>query len=265
MPRKTDETLAPVYPNAGVTVQYRRALLRILAEMHRSVVFWVKAAYRANPPEMAQDASPAKELQGTLKDLADRWEKRFEEGAKELGAFYAQAMADRSDAALKAILRKAGFSVKFKMTRTMNDVLQATIGEQVGLIKSIPAKYMLDVQGSVMRSIQKGGDLGELAKELQYDYGVTKRRAALIARDQNNKATASFNRVRQTELGITQAEWRHSGGGKKPRPSHVKAGRDRVRYDVDKGWFDPHEQRFIFPGELINCRCVSRSVIPGFI
>ncbi len=54
----------------------------------------------------------------------------------------------------------------------------------------------------------------------------------------------------------------HSHAGKEPRPTHVKM--DGKKYDVTKGMFDTAEKRFIFPGELINCRCISRSVIPGF-
>jgi uncharacterized protein with gpF-like domain len=116
----------------------------------------------------------------------------------------------------------------------------------------------------VMRSVQTGRDLGRLAKDLQKQFGVTKRRAALIARDQNNKATASMTRVRQVQLGITEAIWVHSGAGKHPRPTHVKAGRDSVRYDVSKGWFDPDAKQWIWPGILVNCRCVSKPVIKGF-
>jgi uncharacterized protein with gpF-like domain len=93
---------------------------------------------------------------------------------------------------------------------------------------------------------------------------VTKRRAALISRDQNNKATAVITRVRQQELGVAEAIWVHSTAGKTPRPTHVKAGRERVRYAIAEGWYDPHEKKNVWPGELINCRCVSRAVIPGF-
>ncbi|MNL73442.1 Phage Mu protein F like protein [compost metagenome] len=91
-------------------------------------------------------------------------------------------------------------------------------------------------------------------------YAVTKRRAALIARDQNNKATAAITRVRQQGLGIKQAKWMHSRGGKKPRQSHVEA--NGQLYDVDKGMYI--DGAWIRPGELINCRCVAQSVIPGF-
>jgi uncharacterized protein with gpF-like domain len=33
-------------------------------------------------------------------------------------------------------------------------------------------------------------------------------------------------------------------------------------YEVDKGMYDPDVKAFIFPGQLINCRCQSRSVLP---
>lgn len=268
-----DKVLRPVYPNAGLEAEYRRKLRALVDEMAKSVSYWVLAQYRSNEPEiaqldpadglLAQDASPTAELADTLRELSSRWQSRFDEAAKELAAYFSKAAADRSDRQLRAILRKGGFSVKFRMTRSMNDVLRATIGEQVGLIRSIPQKYLTDVQGAVMRSVQTGRDLGSLSKELQKSYGVTRRRAGFIARDQNNKSSAAFNRVRQIELGITEAEWRHSGAGKHPRPTHVKAGRDRARYKVSEGWFDPEAQKYILPGELPNCRCVSRSVIPG--
>jgi SPP1 gp7 family putative phage head morphogenesis protein len=110
--------------------------------------------------------------------------------------------------------------------------------------------------------VQTGRDLGTLSKELQEHYGVTRRRAAYIARDQNNKATAAMTRARQTELGLDEAMWRHSGGGKHPRPTHLAM--NGQRYKISEGMWDSAVNRFILPGEEPNCRCVSRAIIPGF-
>ena len=150
------------------------------------------------------------------------------------------------------------------MTPATRDIMQATINQQVSLIKSIPSRYFTQIEGIVMRSVQIGRDLGQLTTDLQDQFGITKRRAAFIARDQNNKATASMNRARQDEIGVTEAIWVHSGGGKHPRPTHLKAGREKTRYDIKEGWLDPALGRHIFPGEEPNCRCVSKSIIPGF-
>ena len=254
--------LAPVHPNVGIEASFRRKLERLIDEMHRSLSYWLLAAYRANPPEMAQDDSPAMAIRRVLSRLSYRWRRRFDAAADGLAKHFATQAAQRSTASLEAILRKGGFSVRFKMTRAVNDILQATVAENVSLIRSIPQQHLTAVEGHVMRSVQAGRDLKSLSDALQQQFGVTKRRAALIARSQNNLATATIVRVRQQELGL-KAVWLHSGGGREPRPTHVKAGRDRVQYDPAVGWFDPHEQKHIWPGQLINCRCTSRSVVPG--
>ena len=276
LPKKNkDKILRAIFPNAGLEALYKKRLTALIDEMGRSVSYFMLAQYRKDPPELlgldpddgplAADASPTAELQRQMKDLGDRWRGRFDDAAKELAAYFSKAAADRSDIQLRAILRKAGFSVKFRMTRAMNDVVQAAVQENVELIRNIPEKYLLDVQGAVMRSAQTGRDAGQLAKDLQEKLGITKRRASFIARDQSNKATASVANVRYRELGIEFAEWRHSGGGREPRPSHVKAGKDHVRYKVSEGWLDPHLNKRIWPGTEPNCRCVARALIPGFV
>jgi len=250
-----------VHPNCGVESAYRVRLRKLLQEMHDSITYWITAEYRKNEPVIAMDALPANELRRAMRQLAKRWQQRFNEAAPELADYFSKAAAARSDGALKAILEKAGFTVKFKMTKAARDILRATMHEQVNLIRSIPQQYLVDVQGMVMRSVQTGRDLATLTKQLEDTYGVSRRRAALIARDQNNKATSAMIRARQAELGITEAIWLHSGGGKHPRPTHVR--NSGKRYDIAKGWYDPDIKKFIFPGELINCRCVSRSVLPS--
>lgn len=262
--RDKGKVLRPVHPNAGIEADYRRRLVALVAEMHNSFDYWISAKYKANKPAIAQDATPAAELQDAIDKLAKQWRSRFKEGSEALARYFATQAFRRSDAALMKILKDAGFTVKFKMTAPMRDILRATIEQNVQLIKSIPEQYLTQVQGAVMRSVQTGRDLGSLAKELEHNYGVSKRRAALIARNQNNMATASMTHVRQTEVGITEAVWLHSHGGKEPRPTHIK--NTGKRYNVAEGWFDPDPKvrRNIWPGELINCRCVSKPVVKGF-
>lgn len=273
------KTLAPVRPNVGIELAYRKKLLALVDQMNRSLLYWIRAAYRANEPEMAQDApppdagggtaairqqSPARSLQTKVRRLTRLWQARFDQAAPELAKYFATAVTKRSDATLRNILRKTGMTVEFKMTRAANDVFQATVGENVALIRNIAAQQLAQIEGHVMRSVQTGRDLKTLTDALEQQFGVTRRRAARISLDQNNKATAVITRVRQQELGITEAVWLHSGGGKTQRPSHVKAGREKQRYEIAKGWFDPAVQEFIWPGTLVSCRCVSRAVVPGF-
>ena len=261
--------LPPVRPNVGITVWYRLQLEQLVDEMNASVQYWVKSSYRNNEPLiLAQDELPAQALWRSMRQLRKRWQKNFDEAAPKLAKYFTTKVEKRSKATLAKLLRDAGMSVEFKMTRTQADGIRANIHENVSLIRSIPQKYFGQIEGLVMRSVQAGGDMYTLSQALQTEYGRTKKRARLIARDQNNKATAFLTRTRQTEMGIEEAIWLHSHGGKVPRPTHLR--NNGKRYSVKKGWYDPDADgkgkgRYIHPGELINCRCVPRSVIPGFI
>jgi SPP1 gp7 family putative phage head morphogenesis protein len=260
-------TIRPSHPNAGLRVEYRRRLDAFIAEMHASYVYWVEACYTAKPPEMAQDAShwtygmsPAKALQEALNRLARRWARRLNEFAPKLATWFANKSASHVGMNMRAVLRDAGMSVTFKTTKRVNDVLQATIGEQVALIKSIGKQYHSEIESLVMRSVAAGRDIGALSKELEARYGVTQRRAAFVARDQNSKATATITRVRQQELGIEQALWIHSSAGKTPRPSHVAM--NNKPYNVATGIRLDDDPEIVWPGTAINCRCVSKAILP---
>jgi SPP1 gp7 family putative phage head morphogenesis protein len=240
-------------------------LTALIEEMHDSVIYWISAAYRANEPEvigLAEDRSPTAEIMKMIRSLGRRWRFRFTRLADDLADWFAQSVADRSDRALMAALKKSGFAVEFRLSRAQNDVLQATIEQNVALIRSIPEQYLRGVEGHVMRSVQSGRKLDDLVKTLREQYGASKRRAALISRDQNNKATASLTRVRAVEIGLTEAVWLHSAAGKRPRPSHVRM--NGKKFEVAKGMWDSDERKWVQPGDLINCRCSSRSVVPGF-
>lgn len=254
--------ITPVRPNEGITVSYQKALDDIIGQMHRSLVWFLSAGYKADEPEaLALDGvaqTPASRLNARMQRLAKRWQKRFDALAPDLAKHFATAATERSDASLRAALRKGGMSVRFTMTPAVRDVVQATVNQNIPLIKSIAAEHLQEVSGLVMRSVAAGRDIGYLTKELEARYGITKRRAAFIARSQNNMATSLVEKTRQQELGIVEAQWMHSHGGAHPRPSHVAA--DGKRYKVSEGMLLDGKQTW--PGVELNCRCVCRAVLP---
>lgn len=262
--RKNEKALRAVRPNAGIEADYRRRIVALIDDMARSYARWMRAAYRKSPPVLAQDATPAAELQAALNELAKRWQSNFDDGAPKLAKWFAKSASKRSDAALRKILRDAGYSVEFRMSPAMRDILRATVEENVGLIKSIPQEFHTQVQGIVMRSVQTGRDLAGMTKDLQKRFGVTRRRAELISLDQNNKATSALMRARQTEMGIEEGIWMHSHAGREPRPTHL--ANDGARFNVAEGWYDPDPKvrRKIWPGELIRCHCSWRPLVKGF-
>jgi uncharacterized protein with gpF-like domain len=261
---RSKKRLRPLRPNIGISIAYQKKIDRLIQEMQASVIWHLKAAYRANPPATIamDDIQPANALKKAIDLLKKRWLRNFDTAAPKLAAYFAKAVHLRTDKGLAKILRDGGFSVRFQMSKGMKDVLTATTAENVSLIKSIPSQYFTEIEGLVMRSVSAGRDIGGLAKQLEKRYGITKRRAALISKDQNNKLSANLYRTRTLEMGIETAVWMHSGGGKTKRKSHVaNSGKP---YSVRDGWFDPTVKEWIHPGQLVGCKCVSRPLIPGF-
>lgn len=269
MPRQrkspsSDKVLRPVLPNAGVEAHYRKTVNRALSEMHKEIIDTVAQVY-GKPVIFATD-SIADDIRSALHWITNKWFQRFDTMADLLAKYFATSVEQRSSAQLQKILRDGGMSVRFQVTPGIAEIMEATVQQNVALIKSIPQQYLGRVEQIVMQGVQSGGDLGYITKELRSQFGVTKRRAAFIARDQSSKATTAFTRARQIEAGITQAQWLHSHAGKAPRPTHVAAGKAKTIYPVAEGWHDPDPRvnRKIWPGELIQCRCVSKSVVKGF-
>jgi uncharacterized protein with gpF-like domain len=236
-------------------------MLVLIDEMNTSILYWLTAQYRDTPPLLAEDASPipSKAMKKKFREVAARWLKRFDSAAPKIAEAYLKGAFKATDSSMRMALKDAGLSVKFTMTPSMRDAFEASLQENVGLIKSIPEQYLQRVEGVVMRGYSQGRNIQEMVKQLKKLYPAAANRAVLIARDQSNKANSVVERARRIELGITEAVWKHSHGGKVPRASHVKA--DGTVFEAAKGCLIDGE--FILPGELINCRCVSRSVLPG--
>lgn len=257
--------LKPVRSSAAARIAYQKRLDALIDEMARSITYWLSATYRADTPHtvaLAEDASPVGILQAAFDRLQRRWLRKFDELAPKVATWFADGSLARSDGSMLHDLRAGGMTVKFKMTKPMRDAYGAVIDENVGLIQSIASQHLEGVRVSLMQSVQNGRDLGYLTGELTKRTGITERRAAFIARDQNNRATAVMVRTRALELGITRAKWLHSAGGRTPRPEHV-AFSGKV-YDIAKGHDFHNGEGIVWPGTAINCMCVALPLVDGF-
>lgn len=265
----TPKLAEPVFPNAGVEAWYRERLQAIVRVMSQDMLDRIKAAWNdgGGPLGVVHDAkaqrpSFAPLLRKALSKWSVLWTRRIEKMSDSIAHDFAVRNSKATSVSVAAKLAKAGFTVKFQTTPASTNALDAVIAENVGLIRSIPQKFLGDVEVSVWQAVMGGSDLDTLSREIKAKYGVAWRRAALIAMDQNAKAKAAMERARREEVGITKAGWMHSHAGVTPRPTHVEM--DGVVYEVAEGMWDPAVQKFIWPGTEINCRCSDRAVIPGF-
>lgn len=274
-PGKRDIELGAVMPNHQVELWYRAQLSKAVTNMTASYEHWLARRFTkavdANVeagrlPDVAMDASPfeeAKKLQDELRRLEKYWSDYFVKLAQKLATQAAEKWYDSNVASWRSKLGRAGFDIKLQLSPSQKLILQAKVPENVALIKSIQQDYHKDIQGIVTRNFLAGRDLAPMAEQIKERGGVSTRRAALIARDQSNKATAQMNSARQRELGIQWALWKHSSAGKEPRMEHQRAAREDWYYDVNVGIDFGDKFGQVLPGEAINCRCTGKSIIPA--
>ena len=258
--KKKPTTLPEIRPNAGIERAYSRALVSIVRQIKIDVDAELVKEFKrqAKQEKMAMDGI-TDWVAHVIDYLISRWERKLDDLAPRLAAKFVNRTVTNYETLMKTHLRRAGFTVRFQITDFQKEALQAATEVNVGLIKSIGSQYLDKVQGQVWKCVTDGYDLATMSKDLRKTYDITKRRAELIARDQGAKAHAVIEKAKRQELGITKAIWLHSHAGKKPRPSHVAAN-GKV-FDVSKGMYLDGE--WVQPGELINCRCCSKSIIDG--
>jgi uncharacterized protein with gpF-like domain len=254
MTTKKPKTLNPIRPSAAVEAKYAAELKRHVRKMSTSFERWILEAMRKK--------ATAEMLDDLMQGLANKWQSDFDGISEALAYKFAKGAGHHTDAALRRELKKAGFAIEFDITENEKQAYAAVIAENINLIKSIPQQYHAQVQTHAWNAVTTGGDLHMLKNNMTKQFGITDRRAAFIALDQSSKANTIMENARRIDLGLNEAIWLHSRGGKEPRPSHVKASEEKLRYDIRKGALIDGE--YIHPGMLINCRCVSITVVPGF-
>lgn len=235
--------LKEIKPNLGIERAYLKELRAILLRIKKDI-------------NEAKDNNLTK-FGNRIDYLLERWQNRLGKLGIKLAKRFIRSSRSTYDKQFMNELKKAGFTVKFSLNKDIEEVLEGAIAQNVGLIKSIGTEYLERVQQQVWDGVTNGYDLGRISKNLVDAYGISDRRAAFIARDQGAKAHAVIERERRKEAGITQAVWLHSHAGKTPRQSHVRAN-GKV-FDIEKGLYLDGE--WLLPGQAINCRCGSRSLL----
>jgi len=255
----------PLHYSAAVEMRYSDTLTRMVRQMRETT----ESAFRRLDKQFATDAEgmDAPSYASQARILVDALRKRFNAAFARRSRPAAERMQAQVDAASSASLHSSlrelsgGISLSTRsIPKPATEMLKASVTENVALIRSIPEQYFLDVQGAVMRNIQRGDGTAGVLREIQRVGGVATRRAELIARDQVSKATSALNAARMKGLGIRKFEWIHSGGGKEPRKLHQRMSGNVYSLD-DPPVIDERTGERGLPGFLVNCRCVARPVL----
>lgn len=210
----------------------------------------------------AQDKSLTVVARILTNALLRKFEKIFATSSYRIASSFANQSDKSSSTALHSSLQKLSGGLSLPTTSLkgpLTDILNASIEENVSLIKSIPQKYLFGVQQAVMRSITTGNGMQTLVPYLQKHKGITLGRARMIARDQTAKAFNTLNKARMQSIGLEEYKWLHIPSNH-PRKLHEQMSGNVYRFD-DPPVIDRDTGERGIPGQLINCHCKMQPII----
>lgn len=130
------------------------------------------------------------------------------------------------------------------------------VKENVNLISTIPEDTLDKMQDIVYDGYVNGRTTTQMVKDIQRVYGVSKRHANLIARDQTAKLNGQIQQYQQQDAGIEEYIW-CTTGDERVRSSHRALNGMKFRWDTPP---ENSDGRACHPGEDYQCRCIGRPV-----
>lgn len=260
--------------NASIGIEYTKEINKLINTMFKKTekdinkLFKTPDAKEYFEESTGMDASISSQSRILMNELTTKFESLFADKAKELADSMLFRSNLSSEKALASSLKELSGGLNIdtsKATANVSEVLKASVTENVELIKTIPERYLAQVQGEVMRSITTGNGLQNLVPFLEKQKGITKRHAKNMALDQTRKAYNSINKARMQDAGVQKFKWVHTGGGQVPRPHHITkwpAGLNGGIFSFDDlPVIDPATGEKGIPGQAINCKCRMTPVI----
>lgn len=258
---------------------------QIPASAEREYVRTTNAYMAILKTELEKQLPKLKEIYKENRD-AEVWENRRNDSATDLMLAVAQIFTTIKN---NVIARTIGFGLRRKLeslahlnrkltVKEWKKAIKATLGidiredyylgdfyveqlkkwveDNVGLISSIPEDTLEKMKDIVYDGFTNGKTTTRMVKEIQIVYGVSRRRAELIARDQTAKLNGHIQKAQQQDAGITEYIW-STTGDERVRRSHQELNGKKF------SWDDPPENsdgRKCHPGQDFQCRCIGRPV-----
>lgn len=257
-PKKASRVIVP----KGAERRYRTRLFNIFRNTRRIILIQLVPEIErmvalsqlrpdADREDIADVSALIRTIMGNVRATVDAGPLRqAERWAREFATEVSDKSRDQLLRQLKSVLEVDAFPVEPQLV----DMLNSAVQENAELITSINEEYLRDVGNLVRRNVRSGARASEIVKEISGRFGLAKKRAALVARDQTNKLNGALTRMRQTNLGIEEYIWRTSRD-ERVRSSHAELEGRRF------SWNNPPSVGH--PGTPINCRCTGEPVIPG--
>lgn len=250
-------------------VRYNAALQRIARAVRKDIDEVIVPLVKQYAPEYVQDSTPTLDgwvdtIARALQFLLGKW---LSPPARQAAESIASEFVKSQMRVNSRGRRSFGIDV-FSNSQQARDYLEAATFQNAMLITSIPAQYLEQVQNIVMTNMRAGMRPSFIEKQLVAQFGVTERRAKLIARDQTSKVQADLNERKQRAAGFEFFTWVDSHD-QRVRHDHREIANKVTEFG--RGvyhWTDlPLNSKGepIKPGQEINCRCIARATTQSMI
>lgn len=136
----------------------------------------------------------------------------------------------------------------------VRDFLTQKVAENVGLIKTIPARFHEGLRERMERELaERPFDQQRLKVMLRKEYKSSGYNLRRITRDQTNKTIGQLTEIRHRQAGLDQYQW-ITAQDERVRPSHNANSGLMFKWDEPPG-VTGH------PGFDIQCRCVAQPIV----
>ncbi len=196
--------------------------------------------------------------------LRQRWSSElFNQFANETASSFVQAANLRNYTQVEKEMKRFGINV-FESNETLSEYVSASAYDNSRLIKSIKEQYLDQVESIVTTNMRAGQRPSAITKLISNQFGVSERRAKVIARDQTSKINADLTEKRMRASGVKYFQWVTS------KDARVRDRHDAIANKVTKygkgiyAWDDlPLSDKGvpISPGKDYQCRCIARPVL----
>ena len=270
----------PVQPDKQAARKYNAQLQKLVRAIRKDINEKIIPLIKGLEPQYIGDAKvksvePRHVSDAVIKDswsddimtlftsLKTKWASpAFMGASKDIASIFVKAMNTQNSRRFSKSVKSIGvIGIDiFGDSPKLQDILSASIADNSRLITTIPTQYLDQVQSIVMSNMRSGLRPSAIVKQLSEQFGISQRRAALIARDQTSKANGELSKQRQEDTGFKFFKWQTSEDVR-VRDSHDDISDKDIGFG--KGvykWDNPPKNDKgvqIIPGSEINCRCVA--------
>lgn len=197
-------------------------------------------------------------------DLIDELLQPAEDRAIESARFFGIQVAEFNEIQYEKSIDRVLEVDIFQEEPWLETQLDLFANQNAELIQNMTQNELNRVSGIIQRGLQEGSSLESVTENIENSFGITRRHARLIARDQTTKLNGSLTKLRQQNLGLQTYQW-VTAGDERVRKDHRVLDFKICRWDDPTVFLNEETGKWekrsriggteVHPSQDVNCRC----------